>query len=69
MCLHCEEKVSNCSIKGYGSSRLAKEGTIYAYTKAILGKTFLSSHSCHLVKKYLLRIKLLRVLCSLCLHC
>ena len=28
------------------------EGTIYAYTKALLGKNCLSSHSCHFVKNY-----------------
>ena len=41
---------SNCSIKSGGRSWLAHEGTIYAYTKALLGKNCLSSHSCHFVK-------------------
>ena len=27
-------------------------GTIYAYTKALLGKNCLSFHRCHFVKKY-----------------
>ena len=52
MCLHCIGKVSNCSIKSCGRSWLAHEGTIYAYTKALLGKNCLSSHSCHFVKNY-----------------
>ena len=38
MCLHCIGKVSNCSIKSCGRSWSAHEGTIYAYTKALLGK-------------------------------
>ena len=50
MCLHCEGKVSNCSIKSCGRSWLAHEGTIYSYTKAILGDNCLSSHCCHFVK-------------------
>ena len=52
MCLHCIGKVSNCSIKSCGRSWSAHEGTVYAYTKALLGKNCLSSHSCHFVKKY-----------------
>ena len=38
MCLHFIGKVSNCSIKSCGWSWSAHEGTIYAYTKALLGK-------------------------------
>ena len=52
MCLHCIGKVSNCSIKSCGRSWSAHKGTIYAYTKALLGKYCLSSHSCHFVKNY-----------------
>ena len=59
MCLHCIGKVSNCSIKSCGRSWSAHEGTIYAYTKALLGKNSLSSHSCHFVKKYFFWTKLL----------
>ena len=54
MCLHCIGKVSNCSIKSCGRSWSAHEGTIYAYTKALLEKNSLSSHSCHFVKKIIL---------------
>ena len=50
MCLHCIGKVSNCSIKTCGRSWSAHEGTIYEYTKAILGENCLSSYSCHFVK-------------------
>ena len=59
MCLHCIGKVSNCSIKSCGRSWSAHEGTVYAYTKALLGKNCLSSHSCHFVKKYFFWSKLL----------
>ena len=59
MCLHCKGKVSNCSIKSCGRSWSANEGTIYAYTEAILGKNCLSSHSCHFVKNYFFWTKLL----------
>ena len=52
MCLHCIGKVSYCSIKSCGRSWSAHKGTIYAYTKALLGKNCLSSHSCHFVKNY-----------------
>ena len=52
MCLYCIGKVSNCSIKSCGRSWSAYEGTIYAYTKALLGKNCLRSHSCHFVKNY-----------------
>ena len=54
MCLYCIDKVSNCSIKGCGRKKLANEGTIYAYTKALLGKNCVSSHSCNFVKYYFL---------------
>ena len=50
MCLYCKGKVSNCSIKSCGRSWSAHEGTIYAYTKGLLGKNYLSSHSCHFLK-------------------
>ena len=59
MCLHCIGKVSNCSIKSCGRSWSAHEGTIHAYTKALLGKNCLSSHSCHFVKNYFFWTKLL----------
>ena len=59
MCLHCIAKVSNCSIKSCGRSWLAHEGTLYAYTKALLGKNCLSSHSCHVVKNHFFWTKLL----------
>ena len=58
MCLHCIGKVSNCSIKSCGRSWSAYEGTINAYTKALLGKNCLSSHSCHFVKNYFFWTKL-----------
>ena len=50
MCLHYIGKVSNCSIKSCGRKWSAHKGTIYAYTKALLGKYCLSSHCCHFVK-------------------
>ena len=59
MCLYCIGKVSNCSIKSCGRSWSSHEGTIYAYTKALLGKNYLSSHSCHFVKYYFFWTKLL----------
>ena len=59
MCLYWIGKVSNCSIKSCGRSWSAHEGTIYAYTKALLGKYCLCSHSCHFVKKYFFWTKLL----------
>ena len=37
----------------------AHEGTINAYTKALLGENCLSSNSCHLVRNYYFQIKLL----------
>ena len=49
MCLHRLGKVSNCSSKTRGRSWSAHEGTIYAYTKTLLEKNCLSSHSCHFV--------------------
>ena len=52
MCLHCIGKVSSCSIKSCGRSWSVHEGTINAYTKALLGKKCLSSHSCQFVKNY-----------------
>ena len=69
MCLHCIGKVSNCSIKSCGRSCLAHEGTIYAYTKALLGKNCLSSHSSHFVKNYFFLNQTPSCICSMCLHC
>ena len=68
MCLHCIKKVSNCSIKSCARSWLAHEGTIYAYTKPLLGKNCLSSHSCHFVKNYFF-CQTPSWICSMCLHC
>ena len=48
MRLHYEAKVSNCSIKSCGRSWSAHEGTIYAYTKAILEKRFYGHIEFHL---------------------
>ena len=59
MCLYCIGNISNCSIKSCGRSRSAHEGTIYAYTKALLGENCLSSNSCHFVKNYFFQTKLL----------
>ena len=35
---YCIGNISNCSIKSCGRSQSAHEGTIYAYTKALLGE-------------------------------
>ena len=51
MCLYCIGKVSNYSIESLVRSRSAHEGTIYAYTKALIAKNCLSSHSCQFEKK------------------
>ena len=59
MCLYCIGKVSNCSIKSCGRSWSAHGGTIYAYTKPLLGKNCISSHSCHFVKNYFFWTRLL----------
>ena len=69
MCLHCIGKVSNCSIKGCSRSCSAHEGTIYANTKALLGKNCLSSHSCLFVKNYIFPNQTPSCICSMCLHC
>ena len=69
MCLYYIGKVSNCSIKSCGRSWSAHEGTIYAYTKALLGKNCLSSHSCHFVKNYFFVNQTPWCICSMCLHC
>ena len=66
MCQYCIGKVSNCSIKSCGRSWSALEGTIYAYTKALLGKNSLSSHSYHFVKKM---NQTPSCICSMYLHC
>ena len=58
-CLNCIGKVSNCSIKSCGRSWSAHEGTLYAYTNNLLGKSCLSSHWCHFVKNYFFWAKLL----------
>ena len=68
MCLYWIGRVSNCSIKSCGMSWSAHEGTIYAHTKALLGKNCLSSHSCHYVKKKILN-QTPSCICSMCLHC
>ena len=69
MCLHCISKVSNCSIKSCSRSWSAHEGTIYAYTKALLGKNCLCSHNCHFVKNYFFLNQTPSCICSMCLHC
>ena len=69
MCLNCIGKVSNCSIKSCGRSWSAHEGTIYAYTKALLGKKCLSSHCCHFVKNLFFLTQTPSCICSMCLHC
>ena len=69
MCLHCMGKVSNCSLKSCGRSWTAHEGTIYAYTKALLGKNCPSSNSCHFVKKNIFWNQTPPCICSMCLHC
>ena len=69
MCLHCICKVSNCYIKSCGRIWSAHEGTLYAYTKALLGKNCLSSHSCHIVKNYFFLSQTFSCICSMCLHC
>ena len=53
MCLYWIGKVSNCYIKTCGRIWSAHEGTIYAYTKALLGENCLSSHSCHIIKNFI----------------
>ena len=68
MCLHCIGKVSNCSIKSCIRSWSAHEGTIYAYTKALLGKNCISSHSCHFVKNFFFN-QTPSSICSMYLHC
>ena len=68
MCKHGIGKVSKCSIKSCGRTWSAHEGTIYAYTKALLGKNCLSSHSCHFVIFFLLN-QTPSCICSMCLHC
>ena len=69
MCLYCIGKVSNFSIKSCGRSWSAHEGTIYAYTKALLGKICLSSHSCHFVKNCFFLNQTPSCICSMCLYC
>ena len=69
MCLHCIGKVSNCSIKCCSRNWSAHEGTIYAYTKPLLGKNCLSSYSCHFVKNYFFLDQTPSCICSMCLHC
>ena len=59
MCLYCIGNISNCSIKSCARSWSAQEGTIYAYTKALLGKNCLCFNSCHFVKIYFFQTKLL----------
>ena len=54
MCLYCIGKYQidpSKTVVGVDEN----EGTIYAYTKALLGTNYLlSSHSCHFVKKQIL---------------
>ena len=69
MCLYCKGKISNCYIKSCGRIWSAHEGTIYAFTKALLGKNCLSSHSCHIVKNYFFLSQTPSCICSMCLHC
>ena len=52
ICLHCSDKVSNCSIKSCSRSWSTHKGSIHAYTKAIKVKNSLSSYRCHFIKKY-----------------
>ena len=66
MCLYWTGKVSNCSIKSCGRSWSAHEGTIYAYTKALLGKNSLSSHSCYFVNFFFYQTP--SCICSMCQH-
>ena len=70
MCLYCEGKYQIVLSKAVVLlSCSANEGTILAYTKAILGKNCLSSHSCH----YSVRIQFFNqtpsCLRSMCLYC
>ena len=68
MCLHCMDKVKNCSIIGCSRSCSAHEGTVYAYTKALIGK--LSKFSMLLFcQKYFLLNQTSSCICSKCLHC
>ena len=64
MCPYCIGKVSNCSIKRCDRSWSAHEGTIYAYTKALLGK-FSQFSFCQ--KNVINQTPL--CICSKCLHC
>ena len=55
--------------KRYGRTYVrADAGTIYAYTKALLEKNCLSSHSCHFVKKYFFLNQTTSCICSMCLY-
>ena len=67
MCLHCEDIVLNYWIKSCGRSWWAHEGTIFAYTKAILGKKCLSSRSCNFVIFFFNQIP--SCICSMHLQC
>ena len=67
MRLHCIGKVLYCSIKNCGRSYSAYDGAIYAYTKALLRKNCLSSHSCHFVKTIFNQTS--SCMCSMCLYC
>ena len=69
MCLYCIGNISNCSIQSCGRSWSAHEGTIYAYTKALLGENCLSSNSCHFVQKLFFPNQTPSCICSICLHC
>ena len=67
MCLYCEGKVSNCSIKAVvGVSWPMKE--LSKHIKSHIRENCLSSHSCHLVKIQIFNHTPLCV-CPMCLHC
>ena len=69
MCLHCIGKVSNCSIKSCGRSWSAHEGTIYVYTKALLGKKLSKFSQLSFCQKLFFLNQTPSCICSTCLHC
>ena len=69
MCLHCIGKVSNCSIKSCGRSWLAQEGSIYAYTKALLGKKLSKFSQLSFCQKLFFLNQTPSCISSMCLHC
>ena len=60
MCLYCEGKVSNCSIRSRGRSWLAHEGTIITYTKVFIAA---------ILSKIIFLNQTPSCLCSMCLYC